>query len=426
VGGGWAAPEPTPRRARWALLALVAVVAAGAGWLVRVEPSAPGQLRVEHGADEPAPPPGPQGEDGALDALAPLGGRWVAHPPAPFVAPRNPRAVWTGGELVVLGPDRRAAALTPGGGWRELPALPGVARSGMALVWTGREVLAVGGDAPGLLDPALRDGAALDLTGATWRRLAAAPRRPRAPGVVAWTGEELLWWGRARRPSANGGEAAATVGVAYEPRTERWRELPRAPLDGVLALDGLWDGQRLLVWGSRAPDRPAGDAPAVAFALALHPSEGRWEELAAPPLAQPAAAAPVWTGSELLLWGDAAGGGARLTAAGAWRALPAPSGVSARDGAGAANGPGVWTGRFAVFSVGSPGAARRLAYDPRRDQWLRLPVDQGQRAAAVAVWTGRSLLLWGGADGEGARGDGAELQLARVPARSPAGGRVPR
>jgi hypothetical protein len=189
--------------------------------------------------------------------------------------------------------------------------------------------------------------------------------------MVAWTGRELIGW-------------TVYGGAAYRPATGRWRSLPPALLTGPAAWTGhelivvsgtraaafspasgwrrlahlpepregasaVWDGRELLVVGGKS-------APAVGFAY--DPANHGWRRLE-PMESGRTAAAAVWTGTRLLLWGGE-------------------------------------TGRPGSFSIPPHG----LAYDPRTDRWSPLPqAPLRGRPDPVGVWTGRSLIVWGGDPG---------------------------
>ena len=75
----------------------------------------------------------------------------------------------------------------------------------------------------------------------------------------------------------------------------------------------------------------------------------------------------------------------------------------------------VWTGRRLILwggETGTPGSfvipPHGLAYDPEADRWSPLPqAPLRGRRDPVGVWTGRSLLVWGG---DPRFADGGELR----------------
>jgi hypothetical protein len=225
---------------------------------------------------------------------------------------------------------------------------------------------------------------------------------------------------------------------------ERLRRLP-----AVLAVDpppGLLDGvvrqgrrRRLLrraaaaaavvvlasgVLATRAvvADRGAGQVlrpGEVRDASAARLAGGRVRSLPPDPVVDRfATAATAWTGQELIVWGGMdrdrrvhADGAAFDPAAGRWRPLPpAPQAQQL----GRLGGKAVWTGRELLIwggaapddEAGAVGAMRPgdgLAYDPARRDWRRLPAPPRRALSAVAGpahWTGRELLV---VDVEGSR-----------------------
>ena len=293
--------------------------------------------------------------------VSPLAGNWRSLPPSPSGALTSRATAWTGKELLLLGRaagGRTAfASYAPGRGWRRLSPPRGLGSS-FRTAWTGRELIAWGSTVT-----------AYSPASGRWRSLPSPPAAG-PPKLMAWTGRELIGWtpsgGAALRPSSG------------------WRSLPKAPLDGASA----WTGKELLVVSPRA-------------AASFSPGRG-WLRLPPPPLPRPGARA-VWDGDELLLAGGRSAppvGLAYSPVANAWRELaPADSG---RKGAAA-----VWTGSRLVLWGGETGAPggfvippHGLAYDPKADRWSPLPqAPLRGRRDPVGVWTGRSLLVWGGDPG---------------------------
>ncbi len=188
--------------------------------------------------------------DGA--AYTPATNSWKMLPPAPL-SPRDTTGVWTGTELIIVGglaPTNRgvrsfadAAAYTPRtNSWRRLAPMP-VARSATA-VWDGKEVLLVGGTtAKGSGTQLVRRSVAYNPSTNRWRWIASM-RYPREGNVATWTGDQLIVWG--------GVDLRWSVpprGEIYDPASDSWSPLPKAPLRGRSGADAVWTGAEVIIWG---------------------------------------------------------------------------------------------------------------------------------------------------------------------------------
>lgn len=241
-----------------------------------------------------------------------------------------------------------------------------------------------------------------------WRALKTPSLAPRASGVAAWTGTELVVWGGIGFPCLGHDGLPMADGAAYDPKEERWRKIADSPLIGRTGAASVWTGSRLLVWGGRGGRTsfsPRSDG------AAYDPDQDGWRVLPKGPLAARWGHSAVWTGREALIWGGSNDGstddirfkdGARYNpATRKWRALsPAP--ISARSGHMA-----IWTGGEMIVwggVSGSPTDSTFLkdgaAYDPRTDRWRKLakaPIDG--RSNHQLVWTGSEMIVLGGYPG---------------------------
>ncbi len=344
----------------------------------------------------------------------PSAGGWRLLPPAPIAVDAAAAAVWTGREMVVFGrvhvsPLRSrnvAAAYDPRSSrWRRLspPAgPPGSYQGTWSAVWTGRQVLVWGPLTTLAFDPATN----------VWRRLPRAPTvEHHAGGIVVWTGREMVGWG-----GGCCGDAFAD-GAAFDPATNRWRRLPRAPLPGEQGPTGAWTGRELLIVGGGAPEGTASRR-----AAAYDPASNRWRRI--PPLPAPrGGASAVWDGAELLVLGGIGATRALPTtgfgfdpASGRWRELPAmPAGRVAADA--------IWTGKRVLDWGGLTGQAGALVLaryglvlDPLAGGWSYVPRAPLQpRFGSTVVWTGHELIVWGGVEASGTfRSDGEALAIRQT------------
>jgi len=265
------------------------------------------------------------------------------------------------------------------GHWTAVDPGPLATRSEPKTVWTGTEVIVVGG----LLSDqyqALSDGAAFDPATGRWRRIANRP----APGRVlhaVWTGTELFTFG-----SDGLGLDTLTTAFAYNPSTDRWRRVPLPP-SAKVPHAVVWTGRRVLAW------QPGLAAPGALY----DPATGRWSPMPANSVpGAVSAGAAVWTGRELAVEGAITpeGGGPaepRLFLFDpedhAWRAsskLPTELSTWPFLVAGSAGGQVVITGMPPTGPNPSPGGesakATTLIYDPVGDTWRQVqgPSDQGR------------------------------------------------
>lgn len=262
---------------------------------------------------------------------------------------------------------------------------------GARAVWTGREALvwtALG-------------GAALDVAGGTWRPLPQAPFDAAAGAwEPVWTGQELLLVG-ASAPDPNvPGATAVPRAAAFDPATNRWRSLPTPPQPPKYGSPQVfWTGTHVLVWYMFAPSGAMFDV-----------GQNRWTSLPAGPEVWDRTGSgdvqvnywkPVWTGMELLVWGER-GVAAFSPDTRSWRTAKAPPATLADR----IRADAVWTGaELLIVGGGTDGAGMNtlqgvhqdpVAYDPTRDSWRYtplIPVPLGDKMPAVIVGTGNVLVV---------------------------------
>ncbi|GIH80347.1 hypothetical protein [Planobispora longispora] len=98
-------------------------------------------------------------------------------------------------------------------------------RSHHSAVWTGTQMIIWGGDDG---RRTFGDGAAYDPARKTWTRLPAAPLQPRSHHSAVWTGQEMIIWGGTATPTRIR-TAPRFDGAAYNPATGVWRAISRPP-----------------------------------------------------------------------------------------------------------------------------------------------------------------------------------------------------
>jgi N-acetylneuraminic acid mutarotase len=278
----------------------------------------------------------------AAETYDPTTNTWtrLSPPRGPHYVPGY-RAVWTGKQMLVFGAFHSVAFTPATKTWHELPK----SVEGGILVWTGREAIGWGG---GCCGDASSTGTAYNPARGTYRNLPRSPLAASQTPIGAWTGRELILFVSGYDPDGKSYPASLARGAAYNPVTNTWRRI--APLPAVALRAGgtaVWDGHELLVVGAGKSAR---------FAYAYNPSTNRWRRLARLPSGR-FGASVVWTGTRLLLWGGQTG---RF-----------PNLLDSRDG---------------------------LAYDPKSDRWSTIPRWPLQaRGGSALAWTGRTLIVWGGA-----------------------------
>lgn len=274
-----------------------------------------------------------------------------------------------------------------------LPRAPIPAHYGSALVWTGTELIVWGGlvdDGP--CCSVSQDGAAFDPAAGTWRQIAPPPNQVK-PGVVLWTGTEMLVW-------SDG--TPDTVSAAYDPALDTWRMIADPPAAALTSV-AFWIGDAAVVL--------LGDPGVGLSGFAYSPAADEWRRLAEGPWDS----YMVWTGSTILTVTDpSSDAGGRLAgydpATDTWRVLEKLGGggepvvIPGRGGAPAT----------VAFLPGETGAPVQVLDDRGNTigEWAGRPAElpaicetNPERAAclsgntSLAVSVGGEVLLWGPENG---------------------------
>ncbi len=228
-----------------------------------------------------------------------------------------------------------------------------------------------------------------------WHEMATPPE-PRGEAVTVWTGTELFIWGG----ETSYGATLHADGWLWDPITDKWRPTAQAPIEGRYSIPSVWTGREVLVWGGRneahvdvVPQDPAG--------AAYDPTTDTWRTLPDAPIDPRSAVATVWTGSEMIVWGDSDGSAHALDGAAydpdrdSWRRIgDAPIAMN--------QGQGIWTGdEMIVFgssldnrNVADVPRAQGMAYDPVNDTWRLLPETDLSPQATSVVWSGHEMIAW--------------------------------
>ncbi|HJQ97632.1 MAG TPA: hypothetical protein VJ826_04910, partial [Candidatus Polarisedimenticolaceae bacterium] len=343
--------------------------------------------------------------DPALDEWTPT---FSAHAP---VGREGATSVWTGNEMIVWG-GLRGEEPAPGGGrydpltdgWRPTSeSALNRARVYHTAVWTGSRMIIWGGEpCPHMADK----GTSYDPISDTWSALTwtnePAPRRHH---TAVWAEGRMVVWGGLL---CTGPPVSTATGSRYNPLTNTWTATssvgaPSARQDH----SGISTGKLLVVWGG--VDDNGG---VLATGGVYNPANDSWS----PTRTQAAPAArrshtAVWTGTSMIVWGGLGASGdldtgGRLDLFGdRWHATSnnrAPSPRVGHTAVWAGDAMLVWGGRPSN-GTGYDALATGGRYDPVGNDWTPMSVTGAPEARTnhEAVWTGRFMVVWGGAGSSG-------------------------
>ena len=270
-------------------------------------------------------------------------------------------------------PGETPNALISQARWRALPEAPIEGRIASGAVWTGREMIIWGGVSRQDTVTPVAEGAAYDPATDAWRTIAPAP-----PGVLGVVGTAAAWTGRIAVFWAGNSPDGPAAGAAYDPVADSWQRLPDGPLGPREGYTSVWTGTELLIVGGAA-----GDTFASPFAAAVDPDTGTWRLLdALNELPGLAAHGAVWDGSEVFLAGlrylcPEEGSGCDESRPTFLAYDPADDAVREIDLTLAPVDPEdrgllepiAWAGGAVVFSSLDDPSAGLVSYDPARDDW---------------------------------------------------------
>jgi hypothetical protein len=280
--------------------------------------------------------------------------------------------------LVACGSGAAAGPRPAASPWQTLPAAPIAIDTGWASAWTGKQLILFGrgkaGDAVESYDPVSR----------TWKRLSPPAGPGYEPGYNAvWTGESALLFAPFRSR-------------AYDPAVNTWKTLRKWVGGGIV----VWTGREAIGWGGGC----CGDA--FGNGLAYDPATDTFRELAPSPLAPSQGPVGAWTGRELVLFSSGfnpaeakpfptsfARGAAYNPVTDTWRRItPLPGSALEPQGAAA------WDGHEVLVAGDGASARAAFAYDPATNQRRKLATMPFGLLGARAFWTGERLLVWGGSE----------------------------
>jgi N-acetylneuraminic acid mutarotase len=284
------------------------------------------------------------------------------------------------------------------------------------IVWGGFG--GVGGN-----DTLHNDGARYIPSSDTWKPVSEwkAPSA-RVDFSAVWTGREMLVWGgftdTHSRYQGYHANAHLNTGGRYNPSADSWKTITTegAPSKRC-ANTAVWTGKEMIVWGGANATRALNDG------ARYNPARDSWKPVSADGAPSPRLAhVAVWTGKEMIVWGgttretDTEGvyfeNGARYNPeTDTWRPL---STIGAPKGR--VVGTAVWTGKEMIVWGGANDAQARegeagfdpnryigtgARYNPATDTWTEMTLTgaPSPRVAPSGVWTGEGLLFFGGYNG---------------------------
>ena len=319
-------------------------------------------------------------------------------------------AVWSGSEMLIWGGQDYIAGSPHvfGSGGRYDPvgdswtpiAMAGAppARRSHGAVWGGGVMVVWGGDAPGTY---FGGGARYEPLSDSWLPISMANAPPpRTSFVSVWTGTQMLVWAG----YTSGGNYPASGG-RYDPLRDVWAPTywmnpPRARH----AASSIWTGSLLLVFGGLTVDEP------LTTGSRYDPLLDDWSPMTTVGVVRPRVFhTAVWSGSEMLVWGGEPCpfphdyGGRYDPIADAWQPIDYLTEPLFRR-----HHTAVWTGsRMLVWGGLTCESATTVTntgafYDPVANLWSPLTAASppAARQEHSAVWTGSSMIVWGGQDGD--------------------------
>ena len=230
------------------------------------------------------------------------------------------------------------------------------------MVWTGLEMLVWGGIGEGAQN--LRTGGRYDPVTDTWRPMTTngAPEA-RFNMAAVWTGEELIIWGGGDLVAADRHGQTFGNGARYRPSTDTWTAISTngAPPPAATP-NAVWSTREMIVWGGHYFPTDS----TLKTGGRYNPTSDTWSPISptGAPTPRDATASAVWTGTEMVIWGG--------------QSIP-------------------------PYQIWNDGAR----YNPSTDKWTPLGTQNAPspRLAHTGVWTGESMLIFGGYNNLGGAGE---------------------
>jgi hypothetical protein len=249
----------------------------------------------------------PAGPGGAYD---PAADRWRPLPPGPSDTERLFGAVWTGREAVVINAQRSASAYDPATDrWRSLAPLPGALERKLidvVPVWAGDQLLVLALWTHSDISPVTGSGTitsgidlySLDPVTGGWTHRPGNGERLRGNRGAYWTGADVVI--PAADSHGRGPAGRDLHGFRYDPATDTYTAMAHGPLDDG-GPESYWTGTALISISHSivTGPEPIDDRNTAAW----DPATDRWTRLERAPAGVTNQTPLVWTGTELLSYG---------------------------------------------------------------------------------------------------------------------------
>jgi hypothetical protein len=288
-------------------------------------------------------------------------------------------------------------------------------RYGHTAIWNGTDLIVWGGTASSMalpgssIDFTFNDGARFNAATGVWTPLPSANAPSGRYGHSAvWTGTEMIIWGGQYVDYSTGTGVTTTLntGARYNPLTNTWT--PTSTAFGPAARtqhSAVWAGSpvsQMIVWGGNTDGT---SLTQLSNGARYVPSTDSWTSLSttnAPNMSMgtSSSSSAVWSGNEMIVFNSSLMNGSRYyPISNSWQTMAStPMGLSM---GGPTSLTGVWAGSvMAVFAPGtSPSSGIFAFYSPISDYW-QLSAATGGPVGSLqnisTVWTGASLIVWGG------------------------------
>lgn len=331
-------------------------------------------------------------------------------------------AVWTGEDMIIFGgaPDNSYSSNYNSGykfspetmEWTPISKVNAPARHGHMAFWTGDSMIIWGGfKIMNGRSTWQNSGAIWSSKTNTWKTLK-DPFTPdetddftnaRIPQTAVWTGEQLLIWGSDDR-SGN------SIGLIYNLKNSSWATMSQrnAPHRNW-GHTAVWTGTYMIVWGGTDRANRKTDSGAL-----YHLEKDEWIPMTTENLPLPTEShTAIWNGSDMIVFGGKDGGSAsNITGSGGVYNLEKDQWTSfqSETALGRVGHTGLWNGaELMIFG----GRTKRIqtflnnvnTFNPISQTWQ---ANQGKNSPSPrqlhsSVWTGSSLIIWGG-HGDGGKG----------------------